>query len=107
MPVLTNRFVSLAAVGHFQRREYHLFFFVCWKGETSKSPRGFMSRAAIEPTIWHLKFDHRMSCNFLKGVAGDVMNLLLAAAAFNFKRAMNALLCFILKYLLIQKHDQY
>jgi len=46
-----------------------------------------------------------MSRNFLKGVAGDVMNLLLAAAAFNFKRAMNALLCFILKCLLTQKTE--
>ena len=44
-----------------------------------------------------------MSHNFLKGVAGDAMNLLLAAAAFNFKRAMNALLCFVLKCLLTQK----
>lgn len=44
-----------------------------------------------------------MVCNFPKGVAGDAMNLLVAAAAFNFRRAMNALLCFILKCLLTQK----
>lgn len=46
-------------------------------------------RAAIEPTIGHLKSDHRMGRNFLKGVTGDAINLLLAAAAFNFKRVMN------------------
>ena len=68
-----------------------------------KQHKLFCHRAAIEPTIGHLKFDHRMSRNFLKGVAGDAMNLLLAAAAFNFKRAMNALLCFILKCLLTKK----
>lgn len=68
-----------------------------------KQHKLFCHWAAIESIIGHLKFDHRMSRNFLKGVGGDVMNLLLAAAAFNFKRAMNALLCFILKYLLAQK----
>lgn len=57
-----------------------------------KQHKFFCRRAATEPTISLLKFNHRMSRNFLKGVTGDVMNLLLAAAAFNFKRAMNALL---------------
>ncbi len=46
-------------------------------------------RAAIEPVIGHLKSDYGMSRNFLKGVIGDEMNVLLAAAAMNFKRVMN------------------
>ena len=46
-------------------------------------------RAAIEPVIGHLKSDYRMNRNFLKGVVGDEMNVLLAAAAMNFKRVMN------------------
>jgi IS5 family transposase len=46
-------------------------------------------RAAIEPVIGHLKSDYRMGRNFLKGVIGDEMNVLLAAAAMNFKRVMN------------------
>lgn len=46
-------------------------------------------RAAIEPVISHLKFDYRLIRNFLKGSQGDTMNLLLSAAAFNFKRVMN------------------
>jgi transposase, IS5 family len=46
-------------------------------------------RAAIEPIIGHIKFDHRMNRNFLKGVIGDSLNVLLAAAAFNFKRVIN------------------
>ncbi|MDO4695189.1 MAG: IS5 family transposase, partial [Porphyromonas sp.] len=48
-------------------------------------------RAGIEPTIGHLKSDHRLGRNFYKGVMGDTVNLLLAAAAYNFKRAMRAL----------------
>lgn len=43
------------------------------------------SRAAIEPVIGHLKDDFRMRRNFLKGLLGDQINVMLAAAAFNFK----------------------
>jgi IS5 family transposase len=46
-------------------------------------------RAAIEPTIGHLKHDYRMLRNFLKGSFGDALNVMLAASAMNFKRMMN------------------
>lgn len=46
-------------------------------------------RAAIEPLIGHLKYDHRLIKNYLKGTIGDAMNLMLAASAMNFKRVMN------------------
>jgi IS5 family transposase len=46
-------------------------------------------RAAIEPVIGHLKQNYRLGRNFLKGVNGDQINVLLAAAAMNFKRVMN------------------
>ena len=45
-------------------------------------------RAAIEPVIGHLKQDYRLCRNYLKGILGDNMNLILAAAAMNFKRRM-------------------
>ena len=43
-------------------------------------------RAAIEPIIGHLKSDFRLSRNYLKGVIGDEINLLMAAAAWNLKK---------------------
>jgi len=46
-------------------------------------------RAAIEPVIGHLKHDYRMTRNFLKGSYGDAINVMMAAAAMNFKRMMN------------------
>lgn len=46
-------------------------------------------RAAIEPVIGHLKSDYRMRRNFLKGITGDQINVLLCAAAMNFKRVIN------------------
>ena len=45
-------------------------------------------RAAIEPVIGHLKNDYRMLKNFLKGNLGDTINVMMAAAAMNFKRMM-------------------
>ena len=47
------------------------------------------SRAAIEPVIGHIKHDHRMIRNFLKGTEGDQINAIMAAAAFNFKGLLN------------------
>ena len=54
-----------------------------------KLRKGFRRRAAIEPAISHLKSDHRLSRNFYKGIFGDNINVMLAAAAMNFKRMMN------------------
>lgn len=57
-----------------------------------KKNKLFCKRAGIESTIGHLKSDYRLGCNSYKSVAGNAMNILLAAAAYNFKRAMKALL---------------
>jgi len=46
------------------------------------------SRAGIEGLISHLKHDHRMIRNYLSGTAGDQINTLLAAAAYNMKKWM-------------------
>lgn len=48
----------------------------------------FRRRAAIEPVIGHLKQDHRMKRNFLKGLYGDFVNCVLAAAGFNLKKML-------------------
>jgi hypothetical protein len=51
--------------------------------------KAFKRRAADEPCVGHLKSDYRLERNFYKGVVGDSINLILAAAAFNFKRMIN------------------
>ena len=56
----------------------------------------FRKRAGIEPVIGHCKADHRLGRNFYKGLFGDSINVTLAVAAFNFKRAMR-LFCALLK----------
>ncbi len=51
----------------------------------TKAIRREMRRsAAVEPVIGHLKDDHRMRRNYLKGRDGDRINAVLAAAGFNF-----------------------
>lgn len=60
-------------------------------------------RAAIEPVISHLKQDYRLCRNYLKGIIGDNMNVILAAAGMNFKRRINlwrteAIRCWLLIY---------
>lgn len=57
--------------------------------QTNKIRKLHSKRAAIEPVIGHLKQNHRMNRNFYKGIVGDNINIMLAAAAFNFKRMMN------------------
>jgi IS5 family transposase len=56
--------------------------------QKQKARKRFRRRAGIEPIIGHLKSDYRMMRNYLKGSFGDSINLMLAAAAFNFKKWM-------------------
>lgn len=65
----------------------------------------FCKRAGIEPTIGHLKSDYRLGRNFYKGVSGDAVNILLAAVAYNFKRAMKALCGLLTKFREILVYD--
>ena len=71
------------------------------KNITKTKRRRHIIRATIEPVIGHLKSDYRMHRIFFKGVIGVEMNVLLSAAAMNFKRVMNLwkqrLINFILK----------
>ena len=59
-----------------------------------RSVRNWMKRrSAIEPTIGHLKSDHRMNRNYLKGHAGDQANVILAAAAYNLAKLLAWFYC--------------
>ena len=51
---------------------------------TAPIRREMRRRAAVEPVIGHLKAEHRMERNYLKGRDGDRANAVLAAAGYNF-----------------------
>jgi IS5 family transposase len=48
----------------------------------------FRRRATVEPIIGHLKSDYRMLRNYLKGVEGDMINTIMAAASFNMMKKL-------------------
>jgi IS5 family transposase len=57
-------------------------------------------RAAVEPSIGHLKNEHRLERNRLKGVAGDAVNAILAATAMNFQKLLRAFGRIFLRFLM-------
>jgi transposase, IS5 family len=61
------------------------------RGRTSQAQWRWMKRrAAVEPSIGHLKTEHRLERNRLKGTAGNEINAILAAAAMNFQKLLRA-----------------
>ena len=62
-----------------------------WPISAERRRNHFRRRAAIEAVIGHLKSDHRAGHNCLKGALGDGVNLIMAAAGFNFKKLMKKL----------------
>src|SRR5215213_9206075 len=77
------------------------------RGLTAAIKRAFRRRSAVEPTIGHLKNEHRMGRNHLAGRAGDAANAVLAAAGYNFRlllRWLALLLHFVLAALTPPSH---
>jgi transposase, IS5 family len=61
------------------------------RGRTPRALWRWMKRrAAVEPSIGHLKTEHRLERNRLQGVSGDAINAVLAAAAMNFHKLLGA-----------------
>jgi transposase, IS5 family len=61
------------------------------RGRTSEARWRWMKRrAAVEPSIGHLKSEHRLERNRLKGTAGNAINAILAAAAMNLQKLLGA-----------------
>lgn len=69
------------------------------RSKNAKMRARFRRRAAIEPVISHLKYDFQLLRCFLKGFEGDQINLMLAAAAWNFRKWMREAASFWLNFL--------
>ena len=70
------------------------------RGRTPKSLWRWMKRrAAVEPTIGHMKSEHRLERNRLKGTLGDAINAILSAAAMNFQKLQGFSWHFLLRLL--------
>lgn len=81
-------FVDRGYKGIKQYKASKIFVPIPDKNITKNQRQKHSRRAAIEPVIGHLKQDYRLCRNYLKGILGDNINIILAAAAMNFKRRM-------------------
>src|SRR5579859_2482386 len=71
------------------------------RGRTSRPLWRWMKRrAAVEPSIGHLKNEHRLERNRLRGTYGDAINAVLAAASMNFHKLLGAFWLYFLRVLL-------
>lgn len=61
--------------------------------------RELKRRAAIEPVIGHMKAEHRLGRNHLKGTTGDRFNVKMAAIGFNFRRILTWLQAILIWFL--------
>ena len=62
---------------------------------TAAQKKRLKRRNAIEPVIGHLKEDHGMARNYLKGRIGDEINALMASCGFNLKKLLKSLRAFL------------
>jgi IS5 family transposase len=87
-------FVDLGYRGHGVKGESAIHVVPRKRRHLAKSVRRWMNRrAAIEPVIGHLKSDHRMERNRLKGRVGDQLNAVLSACGFNLRKLLRAFFC--------------
>lgn len=70
--------------GHNHPHKFRIWISGQVRRTTAAIKREMKRRAAIEPVIGHVKAEHRMDRNHLKGREGDRINAVLAAAGFNF-----------------------
>lgn len=73
-----------------------------YKSLTDRQRRWLKRRQAIEPTIGHLKADHRMDRCWLKGELGDALHAVLCATGFNLRWLMRAVVRLGLRGLLLR-----
>jgi len=70
--------------GHNHKEKFRVWISGQARRVTRPIRREMKRRAAVEPVIGHIKAEHRMGRNYLKGRDGDRINAVLAAAGYNF-----------------------
>lgn len=85
-----DAYVDLGYRGHGYGGEtdVHIVNYRTVKKLTRTAKHWSKRRAAIEPIFGHVKHDHRMSRNYLKGTEGDRMNALLGGCGFTMRKLL-------------------
>ena len=71
--------------GHNHAQKFRVWISGQVRRVTATIRREMRRRATVEPVIGHMKAEHRMGRNYLKGRHGDRCNAVLAAAGYNFR----------------------
>ena len=103
-----HAFVDMGYRGHGYKGKTKVHVDKRRRGRTPRSLWRWMKRrAAVEPTIVHLKQEHRMDRNRLKGTDGDNLNAILGGIGMNFRKllayAAELLRLFCLRFLCFQR----
>jgi transposase, IS5 family len=69
------------------------------KSVSASIKKWWKRRSAVEPVIGHLKHEHSMERNSLKGKAGDLINALLSACGYNIRKLLRAIARFFCPHL--------
>ena len=70
--------------GHNHTQKFRVWISGQVRRVTATIRREMKRRAAVEPVIGHLKAEHRIGRNYFNGRDGDRVNVVLAAAGYNF-----------------------
>lgn len=92
--------------GHQHPKRHRIFMSGQKRGVTAAIKRELKRRSVVEPLIGHLKNEGRLGRNYLHGVSGDKINVLMVAAGYNFKlilRYLKDIFFFIFVWLFSQE----
>ena len=94
-----NAYCDQGYRGHGIEGETHIKIVGSLPRRATRTTRKWMKRrASIEPTIGHLKSDHRLGRNYLKGERGNEANVVLAAAGYNLAKLLAWFYCAWIKW---------
>lgn len=93
--------------GHNHPHKFRIWITGQVRRTTATIKREMKRRAAIEPVIGHVKAEHRMDRNYLKGRQGDRINAVLAAAGYNFSLLIRWLAELLRALILLVATDPY
>jgi IS5 family transposase len=82
-------YVDKGYQGHDYPKKLRVFKSGQKRGVTKAIKKELKRRSVIEPIIGHVKHEHRLDRNYLKGLLGDKANALFAAAGYNFRLILN------------------
>lgn len=90
---LTDVYVDKGYRGHDYQGDAMVHIAGSRQKATPTQRRRCKRRSAIEPKIGHAKSENRLARCYLKGLEGDAMNVILAAAGANFRKLLRLLPC--------------